>query len=136
MRIALFLPQLAVAGGLRAYCRSLLRGLLGDGDDRFDVYIPAEPQRLFPKSGSDESWREIVKSARVTVHPLDWPTDLPLSVPPDPILAAPLRTNRADLLHGAYSTVLAEPISKQVVTIHDAGFLEFPQFYGANVTQR
>lgn len=136
MRIALFLPHLAVAGGLGVYCRGLLRGLLADGDERFDVYVPAEPQRLFPQSGSDQSWRQIVASPRVRVQPLDWPADLPLSLPPDAVLATPLRANRPDLLHGSYSTALAEPVCTQVVTIHDAGFLEFPQFYGANVTQR
>lgn len=136
MRIALFLPHLAIAGGLGVYARCLLRGLLGAGDEHFEVYMPAEPRRLFPKSGPDESWRGIVTSPRVTLHTVDWPADLPLSLPPDPALAGPLRACRPDLLHGSYSTALAEPVCKQVVTIHDAGFLEFPQFYGTNVHQR
>lgn len=136
MRIALFLPHLAVAGGLGVYCRSLLRGLLSDGTESFDVYVPETPQQLFPKSGLDASWQEIVKSPRVHVHALPWPDDLPLSLPPDPALAGALRQQRPDLLHGSYSTALAEPVCKQVVTIHDSGFLEFPQYYGANVSQR
>lgn len=136
MHAALFLPHLGVTGGQGVYCRTLLRGLLAAGDDRFAVYIPADPKQLFPKSGIDDGWKPLAANPRVRIIPLDWPRDHALALPLDRVLAGPLRTNRPDVLHSSYYNALQDPVCPQVVTYHDAGFLEHPELYGDSGVRR
>lgn len=137
MKVALFLPHLAVSGGQGVYCRCLLRALTdtASGEDAgggFDVLVPAEPRRLFPLAGADESWRDLVGRPGVRMHVLEWPADLKLAEPLDRVLAGPLATIRPDVLHSSYYTGLLSAPCPQVVTFHDAGYLEHPDWYGEN----
>jgi glycosyltransferase involved in cell wall biosynthesis len=137
MRIALFLPHLGVSGGLGVYCRSLLSALLqATRSDTFEVLAPAAPQRLFPYSGPDESWRALVADTRVRLTPLDWPPDHPLALPLDRVLAKPLGALTPDLVHCTYYSGLTQTRCPQLITFHDAGFLEFAILFGDTARQR
>jgi glycosyltransferase involved in cell wall biosynthesis len=137
MRIALFLPHLGVSGGLGVYCRSLLSGLLrATRSDTFEVLAPAEPRRLFPYSGVDESWQPLVADARVHLTPLDWPADHSLALPLDRVLAQPLAMLAPDLVHCTYYTGVAQSPCPQLITFHDGGFLEFATLFGDTARQR
>lgn len=137
LRVALFLPQLAVSGGLGVYCRSVLEGLLRVGTtEQFEVLAPAEPRQLFPYSGLDDGWKELVADPRVRLTPLAWPTDYPLSQTMDRVLAEPLARSKPDVLHCSYYTGMAHPPCPQLITFHDAGFLENPGTFGDTARQR
>jgi glycosyltransferase involved in cell wall biosynthesis len=126
-----------VSGGLGVYCRTLLEGLLRAGkDESFEVLAPAEPRRLFRYSGLDEGWRALVADPRVHLTPLDWPADYALSLTMDRVLAAPLAASRPDLLHCSYYTGMAKPPCPQLITFHDAGFLENPGTFGQTAMER
>lgn len=137
MRIALFLPHLAVTGGLGVHCRTLLAALteVSPGDE-FEVFAPARPQDLFPMAGRDDGWPALVAHPRVRFHPLDWPADFPLSRALDPVLGDPIAAVRPDVVYCSYYTGLEQPQAPQVVTFHDAGFLEFPDVFGETARQR
>ena len=138
MRLTLFLPHLAVTGGLGVHGRSLLQALLrtATADDRLTVLAPADPKRLFPNSGLDDSWQPLVADARVAFVPVDWPSDHPLALPLDRVLAEPVRSSRPDVFYASYYTGLADPPCPQAVTFHDAGFLDFPHVFGDTAKQR
>ena len=138
MRVALFLPHLAVTGGLGSHCRSLLSALLrtASADDELVVFAPADPKKLFPMSGLDETWRPFVADERVRLVPLKWPADQPLSKPLDRVLAGPVRDCRPDLFYASYYIGMADPPCPQAVTFHDAGFLDFPEIFGDAAVQR
>jgi glycosyltransferase involved in cell wall biosynthesis len=137
VRIALFLPHLAVTGGLGVHCRTLLAALARvSPDDEYDVFAPARPQDLFPMAGRDDGWPALVAHPRVRFHPLDWPADSPLSRSLDPILRDPVAAVRPDVVYCSYYTGLEKPLAPQVVTFHDAGFLEFPDVFGETARQR
>jgi glycosyltransferase involved in cell wall biosynthesis len=138
VRLTMFLPHLAVTGGLGVHCRSLLAALLRtvDCSDRIAVLAPAEPTQLFPTSGLDESWRPLVADPRVEFLPVDWPADHPLARPLDAAILDVVRRSRPDVFYASYYTGLADPPCPQVVTFHDAGFLDFPHVFGDTANQR
>jgi glycosyltransferase involved in cell wall biosynthesis len=138
VRVTLFLPHLAVTGGLGVHCRSLLAALLrtaGDSDG-LTVLAPTDPNQLFPYSGLDDGWEPLVKDSRVTFVPLAWPTDHPLALPLDRPLAEPVRASSPDVFYASYYTGMADPPCPQAVTFHDAGFLDFPHVFGDSARQR
>lgn len=137
MRIALFLPHLGVTGGLGVHCRTLLAALRRTGpDDELAVFAPARPRDLFPYAGLDEGWRPLVADPRIRFTPLDWPADFPLSRALDPVLGEPFAAARPDVVYCSYYTGLERPPAPQVITFHDAGFLEFPDVFGETARQR
>ena len=137
MRTALFLPHLGVTGGLGVHCRTLLAALLRVGPaDEFAVFAPARPRDLFPFAGLDDGWQSLTADPRVRFTPLDWPADFPLSRALDPVLGGPFATVRPDVVYCSYYTGLERPPAPQVVTFHDAGFLEFPDVFGETARQR
>jgi glycosyltransferase involved in cell wall biosynthesis len=137
LRIALFVPQLAVSGGLGVYCRSILDGLIRSGtNESIEVLAPAEPTKLFPYSGLEDSWQLLVADRRVRLTPLDWPADLPLSATMDRLLAGPLAKSKPDVLHCTYYTGMVHPACPQLITFHDSGFLENPAIFGDTARQR
>lgn len=138
MRLTLFLPHLAVTGGLGVHCRSLLLALLRTAavDDRLTVLAPADPKRLFPNSGIDDTWEPLAAEPRVEFTPIDWPADHPLALPLDRVVVEPIRGSRPDVFYTSYYTGLADPPCPQVVTFHDAGFLDFPHVFGDTARQR
>jgi glycosyltransferase involved in cell wall biosynthesis len=137
LRIALFVPQLAVSGGLGVYCRSVLEGLLRAGPaETILVLAPAEPRKLFPHSGLEDGWQELVADPRVQLVPLAWPAGYALSQTMDRALAEPLAKLHADVLHCTYYTGMAKPPCRQLITFHDSGFLENPGTFGDTARQR
>ncbi len=138
MRLTLFLPHLAVTGGLGVHCRCLLRALLDTAADadRLAVLAPADPKTLFPNSGLDDGWRPLVADPRVAFVPIDWPADRPLSLALDPVLGPAVVASRPDLFYASYYTGLADPPAPQIITFHDAGFLDFPHVFGDTARQR
>lgn len=138
VRVATFLPHLSVSGGLGVHCRCLLAALLrtAKADDRLVVFTPAHPERLFPLSGIDDTWKPLLGDPRIDVAALDWPTDRSLADPLDPVLLGPVRAANPDLFYASYYTGLAEPPCPQAVTFHDAGFLDFPQVFGDTARRR
>jgi alpha-1,3-rhamnosyl/mannosyltransferase len=137
MRVALFVPQLGVSGGLGVYCRSLLDGLRGLAEtDELYVFAPADPRRLFPKSGLDEGWRRAAADPKVRMVPVDWPADHPLSLTLDAVIGPAVSAARPDIFHATYYSGLERPPCPQAVTFHDAGFLEFPAVFGETRRQR
>ncbi len=137
MRIGLFLPHLAVTGGLGVHCRSLLAALLRTGaDDALTVFAPADPRRLFPKSGLDDTWEPLAADPRVTLVPLDWPAARPLAHALDPVLAGPLAAAKPDVFLASYYSGLERPPCPQAVVFHDAGFLDSPEVFGDTARQR
>lgn len=137
MRIALFLPHLSVTGGLGVHCRTLLAALLRAGPkDEFAVFAPARPRDLFPYAGLDDGWPALTADPRVQFTPLDWPAGFPLSRALDPVLGEPMTAAAPDVVYCSYYTGLEQPPAPQVVTFHDAGFLEFPDVFGETARQR
>lgn len=138
MRVTLFLPHLAVTGGLGVHCRSLLAALLrtATDPDRLTVLAPADPKQLFPYSGLDDVWQPLVRDPRVEFVPLAWPPDHPLSLPLDKPLAEPVGASTPDVFYASYYTGMADPPCPQAVTFHDAGFLDFPHVFGDTARQR
>ena len=132
----MFVPQLGVSGGLGVYCRSALEGLLRAGpNETFLVLAPADARKLFPHSGLDDSWKELVADSRVQLVPLDWPAGYALSRTMDLPLAE-LAALRPDVLHCTYYTGMARPPCRQLITFHDSGFLENPNTFGDTARQR
>ena len=138
MRVASFLPHLSVSGGLGVHCRCLVAALLRTAtpDDRLVIFTPADPAKLFPFSGIDDTWHPIADDPRVEVVRIDWPVDRTLAQPLDRVLLEPVREVRPDLFYASYYTGLAEPPCPQAVTFHDAGFLDFPHIFGDTSRQR
>lgn len=138
MRLTLFLPHLAVTGGLGVHGRSLLAALLRTAGevDRLVVIAPADPNQLFPLSGLDDSWKPLVADPRIEFNPIAWPTGQPLSLPLDPAILEPVWNSRPDVFYASYYTGLVDPPCPQVVTFHDAGFLDFPHVFGDTARQR
>lgn len=138
MRVALFLPHLAVTGGLGVHCRTLLAALLRTATpgDELIVLAPADAKQLFPYSGLDDTWQPLIADPRVTLVSLDWPADFTLAQPLDRVLLAPVTAAAPDVFYASYYTGLAEPPCPQAVTFHDAGFLDFPDVFGATAKQR
>ncbi|MBL8864835.1 MAG: glycosyltransferase family 4 protein [Planctomycetia bacterium] len=138
MRLTLFLPHLAVTGGLGVHCRCLLDALLRTAhfDDRLTVLAPADPKQLFPNSGLDDGARPLLADPRVALVPVEWPADHPLSLSLDRPLASAVRNSRPDIVYASYYTGFADPPVPQVVTFHDAGFLDFPHVFGDTARQR
>lgn len=138
MRLSLFLPHLAVTGGLGVHCRSLLSALLRTASegDRLAVLAPADPKALFPNSGLDETWQPLANHQKVEFVPIDWPADHTFARPLDRAILEPVRASRPDVFYASYYTGLADPPCPQAVTFHDAGFLDFPQVFGDTARQR
>ncbi|QEL20272.1 glycosyltransferase family 4 protein [Limnoglobus roseus] len=138
MRVALFLPHLAVTGGLGVHCRSLLDAVLRTATpaDHLTVIAPADPKKLFPYSGLDDTWQPLAADARVQFVPLDWPADFSLAQPLDRVLLEPMKAATPDVVYASYYTGLADPPCPQAVTFHDAGFLDFPDVFGNTAKQR
>jgi glycosyltransferase involved in cell wall biosynthesis len=87
-------------------------------------------------AGRDDGWAALVAQPHVRYHPLDWPADFPLSRALDPVLGGPITASRPDVVYCSYYTGLERPPAPQVVTFHDAGFLEFPDVFGETARQR
>jgi glycosyltransferase involved in cell wall biosynthesis len=138
VRITLFLPHLAVTGGLGVHGRCLLRALLdtANSNDRLIVLAPADPKALFPNSGLDHGWKPIVADARIEYLPVEWPANRPLALAFDPVLRETVAASRPEVFYASYYTGLANPPCRQIVTFHDAGFLDFPQVFGDTSRQR
>ncbi len=137
MRIALFLPHLGVTGGLGVHCRAVVAALLEVGPDlRLTVFAPRDPTPLFPLAGRDDTHPALLHDSRVTFVPLDWPADANLADPPDDILREPLSRHPADVLLCSYYVGMERPPCPQAVVFHDAGFLEYPQVFGATAERR
>ncbi len=138
MRVALFLPHLAVTGGLGVHCRSLLAAVLRTAtpDDRLIVFTPEHPKKLFPFSGLDDTWYPLCGDPRVKLVALDWPADASLADPLDRVLLGPVTAATPDVVYASYYTGLANPPCPQAVTFHDAGFLDFPDVFGPTAKQR
>jgi glycosyltransferase involved in cell wall biosynthesis len=131
VRVALFLPHFAVAGGLGVHCRNLLAGLLRAGPTNpITVLTPADPAAWFPTTGPDDSGRPLLADPRVTVVPLDKPDGFSLADSLDTLLARPLALTRPAALVCTYYTGLERPPCLQAVVFHDAGFLENPAGFG------
>lgn len=131
LRLALFLPHVGVTGGLGVHGRTLVEALLELPESfRLSIIAPAEPSRLFPKSGLEPGWEKIGRDSRVDLELVRWPADVSLAEPLDGVLA-PLDCIRdSDVIYCSYYTGMANPPAPQVVTFHDAGFLEFPEGFG------
>lgn len=138
MRLTLFLPHFAVTGGLGVHARSLLKALLltAQHDDALTVLYPSDPQRLFPNSGLEPNWNQSISHPQTQMVAVDWPVDRPLSAPLDEALRSIVPATRPDLFYASYYTGLAEPPCPQVITFHDAGFLDFPEVFGETARQR
>jgi glycosyltransferase involved in cell wall biosynthesis len=131
VRVALFLPHYALAGGLGVHCRNLLAGLLRAGPaDTFTVLLPNDPAAWFPSAGPDDAGHPLLSDPRVTVVPLDKPDGVRLADPLDPLFAGPLAHTRPDVLVCTYYTGMERPPCRQAVVFHDAGFLENPAGFG------
>src|SRR4029077_21119630 len=78
----------------------------------------------------------LVADPRVEFTPLEWPPGFSLSRALDPGLGGPCAAARPDVVYCSYYTGLERPPAPQVVTFHDAGFLEFPDVFGETARQR
>ena len=137
MRLALFLPHLGVTGGLGVHCRALLEALAFSGTWlQLDVICPAQPGKLFPLAGLDDTWRPLVERENLRLHAIDWPESSSLADPLDPALRSLVTELKPDLFYASYYTGLEQPPCPQAVTFHDAGFLEFPQVFGDTARRR
>ena len=137
LRLAFFLPHIGVTGGLGVHCRTLVESVL-ELPEPFGITIiaPKEPERLFPKSGLEPGWRHLAQHNQVRLELVDWPSHASLADPLDQILA-PLECIRtADVIYSSYYTAMARPPAPQVVTFHDAGFLEHPEGFGGMAETR
>lgn len=77
-----------------------------------------------------------MSDSRTELVPVEWPADHPLSLPLDRAILETVRASQPDLFYASYYTGLAEPPCPQVITFHDAGFLDFPQVFGDTARQR
>jgi glycosyltransferase involved in cell wall biosynthesis len=137
VRIRLFLPHLGVTGGLGVHCRATVAALLAaDPDCQLTVFAPADPGGLFPLAGRDDTHPALLTHPRVRFVPLDWPPGANLADPVDAVLAGPLAAHPGDVLLCSYYVGLEKPPCPQAVVFHDAGFLEFPQVFGATAERR
>lgn len=131
LRLALLLPHVGVTGGLGVHGRTLVESLLELPEAfRITIIAPKEPGRLFPKSGLEPGWQCLAKDDRVDLELVDWPTRLSLADPLDPVLARLDCIQTSDVIYSSYYTGMADPPAPQVVTFHDAGFLEYPEGFG------
>ena len=143
MSIVLFLPHLDVSGGLGVHCRMLLTALHEvESPHRFTVVSPASPQLLFPTTALepwDRGHRPQLQKDRGTqfeYRELDIPLGFSLANPLDPILGGIVAELKPDLLYCSYYTGMRHPGCPQVVSFHDAGFLENPEGFGATAAIR
>ncbi len=133
MSIVLFLPHLDVSGGLGVHCRMLLTALQEvESPHRFTVVSPASPQLLFPTTAL-EPWD---RGTQFEYRELDIPLGFSLANPLDPILGGIVAEVKPDLLYCSYYTGMRQPGCPQVVSFHDAGFLENPEGFGATAAIR
>lgn len=132
-RILLFLPHLDVSGGLGVHCRMLLAALTST-PSRFQwtVAAPRNPATLFPGVTLERSDR--LKT--IDYRELDPPQEFHLADVLDPLLAPIIANVRPALIYGSYYTGLRRPGVPQVVTFHDAGFLENPAGFGTVAERR
>ncbi len=138
MRLTLFLPHLAITGGLGIHCRGLTDALIQTASqgDRITILTLAHPNEFFPNSGLDNSWKQFTQDPRTTVIPIDWPKEHPLAQPLDPVLQTYVTASNSDVFYASYYNGLSAPPCPQVVTFHDAGFLDFPHIFGETARQR
>ena len=133
MSIVLFLPHLDVSGGLGVHCRMLLTALQEvESPHRFTVVSPASSQLLVPTTAL-EPWD---RGTRFEYRDLDIPTGFSLANALDPILGDIVTEMKPDLLYCSYYTGMRNPGCPQVVSFHDAGFLENPEGFGATAAIR
>ncbi len=138
MRIACFLPHLEISGGLGVQCRMFLDALHAVAPQwNLEVMVPRDPSALFPKSGIEpvaqtvEPWGKNLR-----LHPIDWPKEYSLALPLDPVLGSLLKPLKPDLVFSSYYSGFQDPGCPQWVLYHDAGFLEFPERFGAAAPAR
>lgn len=137
LRLALFLPHVGVTGGLGVHCRTLVEALLELQESvQVTVIAPTDPARLFPKSGLEPGWKNLCLDSRVELELVDWPAGLSLADPLDALLGTLGQVRTADVIYSSYYTGMANPPAPQVVTFHDAGFLEYPEGFGTVAATR
>jgi glycosyltransferase involved in cell wall biosynthesis len=133
--VGLFLPHLDVSGGLGVHCRMLLCALNAvPSRYSYRVLVPDEPRALFPMTGAEPFDRSIVDPDRVLFAAVSVPAAIDLARPLDAILGPAL--DGVDLIYCSYYTGLVWPPVPQIVTFHDAGFLEYPSGFGGTAEIR
>lgn len=137
MRLAFFLPHVGVTGGLGVHARTLLASL-SERNEAFHITVvaPGNPTQLFPRSGIEPGWKEWIRDPRFHFDLIDWPDSANLADPLDAVLANRPGIQSADVIYTSYYTGMAHPPAPQIITFHDAGFLEFPETFGATATTR
>lgn len=132
-RVLLFLPHLDVSGGLGVQCRMLLAALAST-PSRFQwtVVAPRNPAVLFPGVALERCERR----ESIDFREIDPPAEFHLADELDPLLAPIVGDVQPGLIYCSYYTGLRRPGVPQVVTFHDAGFLENPAGFGAVAERR
>lgn len=131
-RVALHLPHLDVAGGLGVHCRMLVRALQKTNSNfEFHIFTPQQLKQLFPTTASEIFDQTSPSgSSEIHYHSLEVPGGFLLANPQDAYLSQALQSLKPDLLYCSYYTGMQSPDCPQIVTFHDAGFLENPAGFG------
>ena len=137
LRLAFFLPHIGVTGGLGVHARTLLASLI-ECNEAFELTVvaPDNPAQLFPRSGIEPGWTELLQDPRFNLDLIKWPESANLADPLDAVLANRPAIQSADVIYTSYYTGMAHPPAPQIITFHDAGFLEFPEAFGSTASTR
>ena len=137
MRLAFFLPHIGVTGGLGVHARTLLASLI-ERNEVFEITVvaPNNPAQLFPRSGIEPDWIDLMQDPRFNLDLINWPDSANLAEPLDAVLADRPGIQSADVFYTSYYTGMVHPPAPQIITFHDAGFLEFPDAFGTTASTR